>query len=130
MIRVLIADDHRLVRQGLTLLLESATDIQVVGEAREGHEAVEMTTRLLTDVVLMDADMPRLDGLQATQIIRSSGLPSKVIILTALSDENMQRKALANGAQAYLLKTSERDQLTAAIRAAYAEGTPGATPKP
>ncbi|OGO38414.1 MAG: hypothetical protein A2Z03_06230 [Chloroflexi bacterium RBG_16_56_8] len=130
MIRVLIADDHRLVRQGLALLLESATDIQVVGEAREGHEAVEMTTRLLPDVVLMDADMPRLDGLQATQIIRSSGLPSKVIILTAMSDENLQRKALANGAQAYLLKTSERDQLTAAVRAAYAEGTSGATPKP
>ncbi|MBI4791142.1 MAG: response regulator transcription factor [Chloroflexi bacterium] len=116
MIRVLIADDHQLVRQGISLLLDKAEDIQIVGQARNGYEAVQMTSEALPDVVLMDADMPRLDGFEATRIIRSSGFPTQVIMLTMLSDENMQQKARQSGAQAYVLKNANREELLAAIR--------------
>ncbi len=119
MIRVLVADDHRLVRQGIRLLLEKAEDIQVVGEARDGREAVESTTRLTPDVILMDADMPNMDGLRATEIIHSLNLGTRVIILSMFSDENMLRKAEQSGAKAYLVKKSDRDELIAAIRSVY-----------
>src|SRR5512141_3210533 len=97
MIRVLIVDDHRLVRQGITALLAGTDDIEIVGEAK-------------------DADMPRLNGFQATRIIRSSGLRTRIIIVTGFSDEEMQAKAKESGADAYLLKESSRDQLLNAIR--------------
>lgn len=118
MIRVLIADDHLLVRQGLRLLLEKAPDIEVVGEARDGREAVEQTRQLTPDIVLMDVDMPRMDGIQATRIIHSSRLPTQVLMLTMIADQNMQQVAEANGAQGYLLKSADREELTQAIRAA------------
>jgi DNA-binding NarL/FixJ family response regulator len=120
MIRVLIADDLRLVRQGIILFLKGARDIEIVGQARDGYEAVQMTTQLMPDLVVMDADMPRLDGLQATKIIRSSGLPTRVIILSGFADDKLQHKAREYGAQAYLLKTSGREELLQAIRAAVA----------
>lgn len=123
MIRVLIVDDHRLVRQGIQLLLEKAEDIQVVGEARDGREAVEATSRLVPDVVLMDADMPNMDGLQATEMIRALNLGTQVVILSMFSDENLMKKAEKSGAQAYLMKKSDRDELIAAIRAASAGST-------
>ncbi len=119
MVRVLIADDHQLVRQGIRLLLEPAEDIQVVGEARDGYEAVELTEQLLPDVILMDADMPRLDGIQATRIIRAAQLPTRVVMLTMMEDPRMMERAREQGAQAYLLKNSDRDQLTNTIRAVY-----------
>lgn len=119
MIRVLIVDDHRLVRQGITALLAGAQDIEVVGEARDGYSAVEVTTDLLPDIVLMDADMPRLNGFEATRIIRSSGLPTRIIIVTGFSDEEMQAKAKESGADAYLLKESTREQLLGTIRTVY-----------
>ncbi len=119
MIRVLIADDHRLVRQGIQMLLESAPDIEVVGEAKDGREAVEMTSRLLPDVVLMDVNMPRLDGLEAARIICSSQLPTRVIMLTMLEDDLVRDKARESGVQEYLMKDADRSELTAAIHAAY-----------
>ncbi len=119
MVRVLIADDHQLVRQGIRLLLETAEDIEVVGEARNGYEAVEMTEQLLPDIVLMDADMPRLDGIQATRIIQSAHLPTRVIMLTMMDDANMMERAREQGAQAYLVKNSDRVQLESTIRTVY-----------
>lgn len=116
MIRVLVVDDHRLVRQGIRLLLEKAEDIQVVGEAVDGREAVEAVSRLVPDVVLMDADMPNMDGLSATEMIRSLNVGARVVILSMFSDENLQRKAEQSGAKAYLLKMSDRDELIATIR--------------
>jgi DNA-binding NarL/FixJ family response regulator len=122
MIHVLVVDDHRLVRQGIRLLLEKAEDIQVVGEAVDGRDAVEATSRLSPDVVLMDADMPNMDGLRATEIIRSLNLGTRVVILSMFSDENLIRKAEQSGAKAYLMKKSDRDELIAAIRSVYEEG--------
>lgn len=122
MIHVLVVDDHRLVRQGIRLLLEKAEDIQVVGEAVDGRDAVEATSRLAPDVVLMDADMPNMDGLRATEIIRSLNLGARVVILSMFSDEELIRKAEKSGAKAYLMKKSDRDELIAAIRSVYEEG--------
>lgn len=119
MIRVLIVDDHRLVRQGIAALLSGASDIEIAGEARDGYSAVQMTTEIFPDIVLMDADMPRLNGFQATRIIRSSGMRTRVIIVTGFSDEEMQAKAKESGADAYLLKESTREQLLETIRSVY-----------
>ncbi len=118
-IRILIADDHRLVRQGIRLLLEGAEDIEVVGEARDGYEAVERSGALLPDIVLMDADMPRVDGIEATRMIRSAHLPTQVIMLTMMEDPVVMERAREQGAQAYLLKDSDREQLTGTIRAVF-----------
>jgi DNA-binding NarL/FixJ family response regulator len=122
MIRVLVVDDHRLVRQGIRLLLEKAEDIQVVGEAVDGREAVEVASRLAPDVVLMDADMPNMDGLRATEIIRSLNVGTRIVILSMFSDENLRRKAEQSGAKAYLMKKSDRDELIATIRDVYEKG--------
>ncbi len=119
MIRVLIVDDHRLVRQGIGLLLERTPEIQVVGEAKDGQEAVELTARLLPDVVLMDIDMPRLDGFEATRIIRSSHLPARIIMLSMLAENEMPDQARECGAQAYIRKDSDYADLATAIREAY-----------
>ncbi len=119
MIRVLVADDHRLVRQGIRLLLEKAEDIQVVGEAVDGRDAVEAASRLAPDVVLMDADMPNMDGLRATEIIRSLNVGTRIVILSMFSDENLMRRAEQSGAKAYLMKKSDRDELIATIRSVY-----------
>ncbi len=123
MIRVLVADDHRLVRQGIRLLLEKAEDIEVVGEARDGREAVEATTRLSPNVVLMDADMPNMDGLRATEIIHSLNVDTRVIILSMYSDEGIVHKAQESGAAAYLAKKSDRDELIATIRSVSEKGS-------
>jgi DNA-binding NarL/FixJ family response regulator len=118
-IRVLVADDHRLVRQGICLLLERAEDIQVVGEAHDGRDAVEATSRLDPDVVLMDADMPNLDGLRATQMIGALNLGTRVIILSMYSDDNLVARATQCGAKAYLIKKSDRDELVSTIRSVF-----------
>ncbi len=120
MIRVLVVDDHRLVRQGIRLLLEKAKDIEVVGEAVDGRDAVQAASRLTPDVVLMDADMPNMDGLSATEIIGSLNVGARVIVLSMFSDENLQRRAEQSGAKAYLMKKSDREELIAAIHAVYA----------
>lgn len=116
MIRVLVVDDHRLVRQGLRALLASAPDIEVIGEARDGREAIDMATDQTPNIILMDVDMPRLSGLQATQAIRALDLASRIIILSMYSDEALVRQAMRNGARAYLLKSADRDELISTIR--------------
>ena len=118
MIRVVLAEDHHLMRQGIHALLERAHDIQVVGEAADGREAIELVQRLATDVLVMDIAMPRLDGIQATQKLRTLGLPTQVVILSMHSDETLVRQALRRGARGYLLKVSATEELLLAIRAA------------
>lgn len=119
MIRVLIVDDHRLVRQGIRLLLEQSTDIEVVGEGKDGREAVELAARLLPDIVLMDIDMPHLDGCEATRMICSSNLPVSVIVLSMLADKQMPDRARECGAQGYVRKDADRADLAAVIHHVY-----------
>ncbi len=118
MIRVLIAEDHHLVRQGIRALLEKAQDIQVVGEAKDGQEAVEMAEHLNPDVVVMDLAMPRMNGNLATERIRALRLECQVVILSMYSDETLVRQALRSGAKGYLLKHSVTEELLLAVRAA------------
>jgi DNA-binding NarL/FixJ family response regulator len=117
-IRVLIVEDHHLVRQGIRSLLEKAEDIEVVGEAADGQEAVELTERLAPDVVVMDIAMPRMDGSQALVRIRALDAATQVIMLSMYSDEALVRQALRHGAKGYLLKRSVTEELLLAIRAA------------
>ena len=118
MIRVIVADDHHLVRQGIRALLEKADDIEVVGEAADGQEAVELVERLAPDVLVMDIAMPRLNGSQAVGRVRALGVATQVVILSMYSDETLVRQALRNGARGYLLKRSVMEELLLAIRAA------------
>jgi DNA-binding NarL/FixJ family response regulator len=117
-IRVIIADDHNLVRQGIRALLEKADDIEVVGEAEDGVEAVELAERTLPDIVIMDISMPRLNGTLATQRIRALHLPTRVVMLSMYTEESLVRQALRFGAQAYVIKRAVADELLLAIRAA------------
>ncbi|MDH4137269.1 MAG: response regulator transcription factor, partial [Anaerolineae bacterium] len=118
MIRVIVADDHHLVRQGIRALLEKADDIEVVGEAADGQEAVELVERLTPDVLVMDMAMPRLNGSQAVGRVRALGVATQVVILSMYSDETLVRQALRNGARGYLLKRSVTEELLLAVRAA------------
>lgn len=118
MIRVLIAEDHHLVREGIRALLERAKDIEVVGQAQDGQEAVEQAQRLKPDVIVMDWSMPRLNGNQALEEIRAQQLPTEVVILSMYSDEAIVRQALRCGAKGYLLKRSVAEELPMAVRAA------------
>ncbi len=116
MIRVLIADDHKLVREGFQLLLSRASDIQVVGEARDGQEAVDLVGRLAPDVVLMDITMPRMNGIEATKVIREQCSKTQVIIVSMVSDEALLAKAHENGARGYISKNDCFDRLVSEIR--------------
>ncbi len=118
MIRVLIADDHHLVRQGIRALLEKVDHIQVVGEAATGHEAIELTELLKPDVVVMDISMPRMDGAQATERILSLNIPTEVVILSMYSDTILAQQLLRQGVKGYLLKESIAEELPLAIRSA------------
>jgi DNA-binding NarL/FixJ family response regulator len=115
---VLIADDHRLVRDGLKAILETAKDIEIIGEATDGKQAVELTRKLRPDVLLMDISMPGLDGIRAIQEIRSGCLPTRVLVMSMCSDPPVVQQALDNGASGFLLKDWKRDELVGGIRAA------------
>lgn len=118
-IRVLIADDHALVRAGIKSLLEDYDDIEVVGEASSGWEAIEQATRLSPDVVLMDIAMGDLSGLEATQEIKERMPEVNVLALTMHDREEFFFAMLKAGAMGYILKESEPDELLAAIRAVH-----------
>jgi DNA-binding NarL/FixJ family response regulator len=123
MIRVLVADDQKLVRGGFRLMLEQHADLEVVGEAGDGAEAVRLTRSLQPDVVLMDIQMPVLDGIAATeQIVRSGS--TRVLVLTTFDVDDYVVEALRTGASGYLLKDVDPEDLVAAIRAVSAGELP------
>lgn len=115
-IRVLIADDQMLMRQGLETLLELEPDLQVVGQASDGAEAVELVEQLKPHVVLMDVRMPRMNGVDATRQIRARAPETQVIILTTFDDDEYVFEGLRAGAMGYLLKDVSAEDLTDAIR--------------
>jgi DNA-binding NarL/FixJ family response regulator len=116
-IGVLLVDDHALARTGFRMVLDSEPDIEVVGEAANGRQAVHSAARLRPDVVLMDVRMPELDGIAATREIVASGRPPKVLILTTFDLDEYVYESLAAGASGFLLKDVGPEQLTAGIRA-------------
>jgi DNA-binding NarL/FixJ family response regulator len=115
-IRVLVADDQELVRAGFRMILETQPDLQVVGEASDGVEAVTATRRLRPQVVLMDIRMPNLDGLQATKQVLGAGSESRVVILTTFDLDEYLYQALTAGASGFLLKNAPPEQLISAVR--------------
>lgn len=118
-IKILIADDHPVVREGLFAMLSREPDFKVVGEAKDGAEAVDKARRLNPDVVLMDLRMPEVDGVEAMRQIRSTNPDIKFIILTTYSDDEYIFSGIEAGARAYLLKDAPREELFKAIRAVY-----------
>ena len=116
MIRVLIADDQALVRGGFHSILAGQDDIEVVGEAEDGNEAVELAERLRPDVVLMDIRMPGLDGIEATRRIGARGIVTRVLVLTTFDVDEYVYEAMKAGASGFLLKTAPPRQLADAVR--------------
>jgi DNA-binding NarL/FixJ family response regulator len=127
-IRVLIVDDHEIVRVGIGRLLEASAGIEVVGLACDGEEAIALSAECDPDVVLMDLQMPRLDGIAATHAISGAEDAPRVVVLSSFSDQRRITDALDSGAVGYLLKDSEPDELLAGIRAA-AEGASPLAPR-
>jgi DNA-binding NarL/FixJ family response regulator len=115
-IRVAIADDQALVRSGFRLILEGRPDLEVVGEAEDGDQAVELTRRLEPDVLLLDVRMPNLDGIEATRRIVSDGSPTRIVILTTFDLDDYVHDAIRAGASAFLLKDVRPGDLVDAIR--------------
>jgi NarL family two-component system response regulator LiaR len=120
MIRVMIVDDHGMVRRGLMAYLKNMPDLEVVGEARDGQEAVHVCDQAHPDVILMDLIMPELGGVAATRIIRERFPEVQVIALTSFQEKELVQDALQAGAISYLLKNVSGEDLAEAIRAAYA----------
>lgn len=115
-IQLAIADDEATVRAGLRMLVDAEPDLEVVGEASDGNEIVELARRAKPDVVLMDIRMARLDGISATRQIRDAGLAARVIMLTTFGDEDNLYEALSAGASGFLLKVSPPERLLEGIR--------------
>ena len=115
-IRVLIADDQRVVREGLALVLGLLPDVEVVGSACDGHEAVALACGLDADVVLMDLRMPRCDGLEATRLLRDRQPGIKVIVLTTYADDRSVIEALRAGARGFLTKDAGGEEIHEALR--------------
>jgi DNA-binding NarL/FixJ family response regulator len=116
MIRVIIADDQALVRGGFHSILAGQDDIEVVGEAADGNETVELVERLQPDVVLMDIRMPGIDGLEATRRIVARGIATRVLVLTTFDVDDYVYEAMKAGASGFLLKTTPPRQLADAVR--------------
>jgi DNA-binding NarL/FixJ family response regulator len=118
-IRVLLVDDHGVVRRGLRGYLELLDDIEVIGEAENGLEGVDLSAELTPDVILMDIVMPQLDGIGAISRIKSAQPAVQVVALTSFIEEDKVLAALEAGASGFILKDAEADDVAAAIRAAY-----------
>src|SRR2546425_8051780 len=118
-IRVLIADDHRVVREGLTAILRESGDLEVVGEARDGQEAVEKARELQPDVILMDVSMPRMSGVEATRAIKRESPHIGIVALTMYDEDKYIFDLVRAGATGYLLKDSDSAQIISAIRSIY-----------
>ncbi|MBY0090971.1 response regulator transcription factor [Priestia megaterium] len=115
-IKILIADDHHVVRKGLVFFLQTQPDLEIVGEASNGEEALKLATSLEPHIVLMDLSMPVLDGIEATKELKKQAPHIQVMILTSFSDQDHVIPALEAGASGYQLKESDPDELVAAIR--------------
>jgi DNA-binding NarL/FixJ family response regulator len=125
--RLLIVDDHDLIRESTQLMLEGEPDLEVVGEAANGHHALELCRQLRPDLVLMDVRMPEMDGLTATREIKKEMPTISVLLVSAYESEDYRREAASAGATDYILKDAERYQLLEAVHAALgkrAEGCP------
>lgn len=118
-IRVLIVDDHAMVRRGLATFLKVYEDLELAGEAASGPEAIQLCSQLQPDVVLMDMAMPEMDGATATRLIRKQSSAIQVVALTSFKEETLIQNALQAGAIGYLLKDVSADELAQAIRAAF-----------
>ena len=116
MIRIMVADDHVLVRQGFKMILAAQPDMQIVGEAANGREAVEQAEKLQPDVVLMDVTMPELNGIEATRRLATASPRTRVLALSMHKDAVYVREILRAGARGYLLKDSAEADLIAAVR--------------
>ncbi|BAZ33116.1 LuxR family two component transcriptional regulator [Cylindrospermum sp. NIES-4074] len=119
MIKVLLVDDQSLIRQGLRALLELEPDLEIVGEAENGENAINLVAQLQPDVVLLDIRMPIMDGVAATQEIHKRFPSIKVLVLTTFDDDQYVTAALQNGAMGYLLKDTPSEELAVAIRAVH-----------
>jgi NarL family two-component system response regulator LiaR len=127
-IRVLIVDDHSMVRAGLATFIRVKADLELVGEGRNGQDALRLCEQLQPDVVLMDLVMPRMDGVKATRAIRERWPQIQIIALTSFKEKEMVHEALQAGAISYLLKDVSVDELAEAIRGAHA-GRPTLAPE-
>ncbi|MFC3884548.1 response regulator [Bacillus songklensis] len=119
MIKVLFVDDHEMVRIGVSSYLSAQPDIEVVGEAEDGTEAVGLALELRPDVILMDLVMKRMDGIEATKKIIESWPEARIIIVTSFLDDEKVYPALEAGATSYMLKTSKASEIANAVRATY-----------
>lgn len=115
MISILIADDHHLVRQGIRALLDGAPNIEVIGEADDGRQAVQMTEEKRPDVVVMDVSMPEMDGIAATREICTLNFAARVVLLSMYASVELVEQAIRNGARGYLLKRSTATELVRAV---------------
>ena len=116
-VRVVLVDDQALIRTGFKMILETEDDIEVVGEASDGEQAISMTRSVRPDVVLMDVQMPTMDGLEATgHIVRDTNIPSRIVILTTFERDDYVFEALRAGASGFLLKNAPSEELVHAVR--------------
>ena len=122
-IRVLAVDDHELLRDGIRLSLLKYEDIELVGEARSGEDALQKCGQLLPDVVLMDMQLPRMDGIAATQAIKESYPEIQVLVLTSFVEKDLVQRAVQAGVVGYLTKGASKIEIAEAIRAAHAGKT-------
>lgn len=118
MIRVMITDDHLIVREGLRLILETADNLEVVGEAIDGAECLRLVPELKPDVILMDLQMPRMDGITAIEHLRKDHPEIAIVILTTYNEDDLMIRGLQSGARGYLLKDTNRETLIDTIVAA------------
>jgi two-component system, NarL family, response regulator DegU len=118
-IKVLIVDDHNLVREGLKAVFDQGDEVEIVGEAGSGEEALEMVDKVGPDVILMDISMPGMNGIQATKLIREKHTDAKIVMLTMLDQEGYVYEAVKAGATGYMLKNTSSDDLVHAIQTVY-----------
>lgn len=119
MIRVMIVDDQALIREGLKMMLSICSDIEVVGEAVNGREAIDKLKKISADIVLMDIRMPVMNGVEAVKIIKEMYIKTKVIILTTFNEDEYIFEGLKNGADGYILKDVKSDEIIKSIKTVY-----------